>query len=262
MAPDLAERPTLTQVQIIRSLADALSWLERELSWGVPAQELRALTGRIGELYAAMITRGQMALAPNQRGYDVVSAEGERISVKTITTSAHVGFNPATIEHVDRVMILRINVDPGGDEGVSIEEVEDRPVGEFLKLCKKHPDGLRFTPSKRKLSPEEGAHPQNLRVTARASYDGHEIVRYENGAIGILKDGKPLAINVKGFLRPIAAKLGVASEHESTVLLTTRQLGSSVIRALNLLEERPSATSSVRARKPATVKRDGRRGTR
>lgn len=242
--------------------ADALSWLERELSWGVPAQELRALTGRIGELYAAMITRGQMALAPNQRGYDVVSAEGEHISVKTITTSAHVNFNAATFEHIDRVMILRINVDPGGDEGVSIEEVEDKPAGEFLKLCKKHTDGLRFTPSKRKRTPEEGAQPQNLRITARASYNGYELVRYENGAIGVLKDGNPLAINVKGFLRPIAAELGVASEHESTVLLTTRQLGISVIRALNLLEERASTKSTGRARKATVSKPHGRTGSR
>ena len=70
---------TLSQVQIIRSLGEALSWFERELSWGVSPSSLPHLTGRIGELYAAMVTRGQMALARNQRGYDVVSAEGERI---------------------------------------------------------------------------------------------------------------------------------------------------------------------------------------
>lgn len=202
---------------------------------------MRALTGRIGELYAAMITRGQMALAPNQRGYDVVSAEGHRISVKAITTSQHITCKASTFELVDRVMILRINVDPGGDEGVSIEEVLDVSANEFLKLCKKHPDGFRYTPSRRKPTLEEGAKPQNLRITARASYGGHELVRYENGAIGILKDGKPLRINVKGFLRPIAAELGVASEHESTVLLTTRQVGSAVIRALNQLEMTPPA---------------------
>src|SRR6218665_3050245 len=67
-------RPTLTQVQIIQSLAEALSWFEKEISWGVSLGELRHLTGRIGELYAAMITRGQMTLDTNQRGYDVVSA--------------------------------------------------------------------------------------------------------------------------------------------------------------------------------------------
>jgi hypothetical protein len=85
----------LSQVQIIRSLAEALAWFEKELQWGVEPSELRHLTGRIGELYAAMITRGQMALATNQRGYDVVSAENERISVKTYATSNHVTFRKA-----------------------------------------------------------------------------------------------------------------------------------------------------------------------
>ena len=66
-------KPTLTQVQIIQSLAEALSWFEKELSWGVAPAEMNHLTGRIGELYVAMITRGQMALETNQRGYDVVS---------------------------------------------------------------------------------------------------------------------------------------------------------------------------------------------
>ena len=82
------------------------------------------LTGRIGELYAAMITRGQMALETNQRGYDVVSALNERISVKTITTSTYVSFNSATFEFVDRVIILRVNVDQ--ENGISVEEILDK----------------------------------------------------------------------------------------------------------------------------------------
>ena len=77
-----SDRPTLTQVQIIQSLAEALSWFEKEVSWGVSPGELNHLTGRIGELYAAMITRGQMAIDTNQHGYDVVSASNERVSVK------------------------------------------------------------------------------------------------------------------------------------------------------------------------------------
>lgn len=31
----MVDRPTLSQVQIIQSLAEALSWFEKELSWGV-----------------------------------------------------------------------------------------------------------------------------------------------------------------------------------------------------------------------------------
>ncbi|TWI90602.1 hypothetical protein IQ03_04954, partial [Gemmobacter caeni] len=79
----------LSQTQIIRSLGQALEWFEKEIGWGVSPGELNHLTGRIGELYAAMVTRGQMALATNQRGYDVVSGDGDYISVKTVTSSNH-----------------------------------------------------------------------------------------------------------------------------------------------------------------------------
>jgi len=61
----------LTQMQIIQSLGEAMTWFERELTWGVPPTELRHLIGRIGELYAALITNGQMATEVNQKGYDV-----------------------------------------------------------------------------------------------------------------------------------------------------------------------------------------------
>jgi len=73
----------LTQMQLIQSLGEAMSWFERELSWGVKPTEMPHLCGRIGELYVALITNGQMAPEVNQRGYDVVSGDGERISVKT-----------------------------------------------------------------------------------------------------------------------------------------------------------------------------------
>ena len=101
----------LTQMQIIRSLGEAMAWFERELQWGVPATELRHLSGRIGELYAALITNGQMANEVNQQGYDVVSSDGDRISVKTtavIGSSGHIAFNPNTLDKVDRIVILRI----------------------------------------------------------------------------------------------------------------------------------------------------------
>lgn len=31
----VADRPKLTQVQIIQSLAEALSWFEKEINWGI-----------------------------------------------------------------------------------------------------------------------------------------------------------------------------------------------------------------------------------
>lgn len=117
---------TLSQTQIIRSLADALQWFEKELAWGAPVAELRHLTGRIGELYVAMIMRGQMALSVNQVGYDVVSAEGERITVKTFTSSTRINFNPATLHNASRVMILQIVIDEGSPRSARCWTVRSR----------------------------------------------------------------------------------------------------------------------------------------
>ncbi|MBO1913178.1 hypothetical protein [Sporosarcina sp. 6E9] len=51
----------LTQMQIIQSLGEAMSWLEREISWGKNPAELTHFMGRIGELYVAMYTNGNIA---------------------------------------------------------------------------------------------------------------------------------------------------------------------------------------------------------
>ena len=102
----------LSQMQLIQSLGEAMAWFEREIAWEVPPTELRHLCGRIGELYAALITNGRMATEVNQKGYDVVSAAGEHISVKTTAmmgSGGHVTFNTNTLAHVDRVIVLRIN---------------------------------------------------------------------------------------------------------------------------------------------------------
>src|SRR5258705_91037 len=122
----------LTQMQIIQSLGEAMAWFERELSWGVQPTELRHLCGRIGELYAALITNGQMAAEVNQKGYDVVSSTGERISVKTTAmmgSNGHVTFNSNSLEFVDRVIVLRVNT-----EEMEIETLLNMPVSEAICL--------------------------------------------------------------------------------------------------------------------------------
>ena len=116
----------LTQMQIIQSLGEAMAWFEREINWGVPATELRHLCGRLGELYAALITNGQMATEINQKGYDVVSGDGERVSVKTtamLRSNGHVSFNSRSLEFVDRIIVLRINT-----EEMQIETLLNEPV--------------------------------------------------------------------------------------------------------------------------------------
>jgi len=220
----------LSQVQIIQSLAEALSWFEKELSWGVAPAELNHLTGRIGELYAAMITRGQMALETNQRGYDVISAENERISVKTITSSSHVSFNANTFELVDRVMVLRVNIDD--DNGVSVETLMDSSAIEASALCRDAGDRLSFgiQSRSRPIKPLE-----DLRVSAEARFENFLLRQYENGTISVLVDDHPQAV-AKPFLREVAASVGVDLLNGNSQPKNTRQLGADVIKTINALK--------------------------
>lgn len=238
-----SDRPTLSQVQIIQSLAEALSWFEKEVSWGVSPGELNHLTGRIGELYAAMITRGQMALETNQHGYDVVSASNERISVKTVTTSNHVTFNQNTFHHVDRVMVLRINADD--EKGVSVEELLDTSAQDAQRLMRSR-DG-KFIYSVVRGNREERP-VEDLAITARACYAEFEIVQYESGAIRIRRNGEVQQLVVKESLRTIATEVGVDLFNSKGGLKNTQQLGADVIRALNARNS-PATTMT----RPASV---------
>ncbi len=65
--------------------------------------ELHHLMGRIGELLCVLQTDGQLALNANERGYDVVSANGRKISVKA--TAQTNGFIAINLIHFIYVMI-------------------------------------------------------------------------------------------------------------------------------------------------------------
>ena len=214
---------SLSQSQIIRSLGEHLSHFERELEWGVNPGELRHLTGRIGELYAAMTTRGQMALDVNQRGYDVVSAAGERISVKTVTTSSHVQFARSTFDQVDRVMILRLNVEDGE---VSIEELLDCPASE-MEFSE---TGAKFD---FQLKRGDRVRPclDHIEKAVSRTYGSYQIDQYENGTIAVTKDGQLLP-QAKPALRDIAAELGISPLNGNGNAMNTRSLGAAILAAL------------------------------
>jgi len=218
----------LTQMQLIQSLGEAMAWFEKERSWGVPPQELRHLCGRIGELYAAMITNGQMAHNINQKGYDVVSGIGERISVKTTTMShggGHVSFNANTIEHVDRVMILQVNYDE-----MQIEILFDDTIGEARKKFAKGGDEKTLNISLSKLL-SKAAPKHCLKAVNVQLFEGVTVREIESGTIELFRDGNPVA-PVLPELRRMAEKLSVSIINDNGNPLNTRQLGSLILKSL------------------------------
>lgn len=100
----------MEKTQIKDSLDENIKLLKSELLRGAPIGELRHLVGRIGELYVADMTKGEMAIYTNQKGFDVLSNQ-EKISVKTTTSikaSHQFYFNRNTLNYVDRIIIIGI----------------------------------------------------------------------------------------------------------------------------------------------------------
>lgn len=220
---------SLSQTQIIRSLGEALAWFEKELSWGAPLAELRHLTGRIGELYAALVTRGQMALAVNQVGYDVVSADGEKISVKTFTSSSHISFNPNTLNHASRVMVLQIVLD---ENEPSIRELLDCTIADLIPRLRSSGGGFQL-PTSPLIWPDTGAAARvvDLKEVSSANWGEYTVVQLENGTIQV-RIGSQLLPQAKPALREIAKSVGVDILNAMGNAKNTRSLGSDIIKAI------------------------------
>jgi hypothetical protein len=217
----------LTQMQIIQSLGEAMSWLERELDWGVEPTELRHLCGRIGELYAAMITNGQMATTVNQQGYDVVSDIGERISVKATArmgSTGHISFNPNTLSQVDRIIILRINTDE-----MQVEILFNDSVDMARTLMAASDGKARIAMSKLIRKPKTNI---DIPVMKMAEVNGYVIEELESGTVQIHKEGEQV-FPVKPVLREISSKLNISTLNSNGKPYNTRQLGNIVIRTVN-----------------------------
>lgn len=218
----------LTQMQIIQSLGEAMSWFERELQWGVPPEELRHLSGRIGELYAALITNGQMAVEVNQKGYDVVSGAGERVSVKTTTvmrSSGIVMFNVQTLNLVDRIIILRINTDE-----MQVEILLDEPTEKAVTLMTAPNKQGKASISLSKLisTPKDLS---KIPIIKSVHFEQYKIMELENGTIEVEKNGAS-ASPVKPVLREIASELGVNIFNDNGNPYNTRQLGTILIKVI------------------------------
>lgn len=220
----------LTQMQIIQSLGEAMAWFERELNWGVPATELRHLSGRIGELYAALITNGQMATEVNQKGYDVVSGDGERISVKTTATMSPGGqlsFKTSTLEYVDRVIVLRINT-----VEMQIETLLNAPISDAMNYMVPKNDGNLRLPLL-SLKKKQGK-TRELKAVKEVGFESYTVRELENGSIEVEKNGAMVS-PVKPALRELAQRLNIGLLNSNGGTLNTRQLGSQIIKSIQEL---------------------------
>jgi hypothetical protein len=219
----------ITQMQIIQSLGEAMAWFEREQTWGVPATELRHLIGRIGELYAALITNGQMATKVNQKGYDVVSGDGERISVKTTAmmgTTGHIAFNSNTLDVVDRIIILRINTDEMQIE--TLLNYKTEVAKELMRNVSGNNRKAAISLSKL-LRPPKSL--RDITVLRAVTNDIYTIKELENGSIEVLDNNSPV-IPAKPVLRLLAKRLNINILNSNGNPYNTRQLGSLVIKAI------------------------------
>lgn len=219
---------SLTQKDMIHSLSKLLDWLEQESNWGTNKGELRFITGRIGELYTAIMTNGQLATETNQEGYDVVSENGERISVKATTRSNgnhHFSFNSNTLNKVDRIVLIYVNVDD-----LEVQIIYDAPIGEAMELMRNANDGRNKMIVQSKL--KKGTIPKiRTEILHEVIYKNYLIQKLESGTIRIVQDGNEIPI-VKPVLREIAREIGVDRNNGNGNLKTTRALGNDIIRQL------------------------------
>jgi hypothetical protein len=75
---------------------------------GCAPTEVRHLIRRLGEFYCTLKTNGTLAKETNQHGFDVISEDGRKISVKTTAQkSGFVSLNKKTINKADDLMILQ-----------------------------------------------------------------------------------------------------------------------------------------------------------
>ena len=208
-----------------------MSWLERVISWGANPAELTHLMGRIGELYVAMYTNGNMTDNVNEKGYDVVTKDNERISVKTTSRTSgqgHVSFNPNTLQFVDRVIILRFNA-----EEMELEILLDKSIEEAKTLMTANSNGkLSISMSKIYKPYKKVRNDSEIAVIKHAVYRDYEIRELESGAIEVYDNGDKLPV-VKPVLRDIAGEILVPIFNSKGNPFNTRQLGTLIIKSLN-----------------------------
>lgn len=221
---------SLTQKDMLSSLSKLLDWLEQEKSWGTNSGELKFITGRIGELYTAIMTNGMMAIETNQKGYDVVAESGEHISVKSTTRDAgshQFRFNKSTLDEVDRVVLVYVNV-----EEIEVQIIYDAKIDDAMKLMVDVKGGNEKSISQSKIRRDMKKIDRTPIVVRAIKYDDYLVNQLESGTILITKNRVNIS-PVKPILREIARTIGVDINNGKGNEKNTRTLGNDVINQLS-----------------------------
>ncbi|MHC5374511.1 DUF6998 domain-containing protein [Enterococcus sp. LJL120] len=221
---------SISQKDMIHSLSNLLSWLEQENNWGTNKGELKFIIGRLGEVYTAIMTNGQMAEQTNQKGYDVVSEDNERISVKTtasLQAGRHFSFNRNTLVVVDRVVLVYVDIDE-----LTVRIIYDEPIEVAEKLMAPSTDQKQSIISMSKVMDNVKRQEKRPVIINSATYKQFQINRFENGKIELLK-ANVSQTPVKPHLREIAKEIGVDINNSKSNLKNTQVLGWDIIKQLN-----------------------------
>lgn len=189
---------------------------------GISPQELRAHTGVIGEAFVADYLGVKLSSINNQRGYDLIDADGLRVSVKTITTSTGVSLNESTMDEVDRVIVVWLGTD--ADE-LDVIIVYDKGVEDFLNEC--------AAPYRGKLRLGRGAMIFPNKPAGAATFDVGDVIdtheesnvifrKHSSGSYTVLVDGQPEP--AYRHLMRLREAMGL----EAKTTDTTRSLGAQV----------------------------------
>lgn len=128
----------MTNDEMRELLALHVALLKKSVAYGESLQELRANTSIIGEYSTTLLLGGERAIAINQRGWDVLGADGLRYAVKTYTSRTRtMKFKASTLDLADRSLIYRLSV---VDEKIQLT-LMGMPTVEEIKLSPMRLDG-------------------------------------------------------------------------------------------------------------------------
>jgi hypothetical protein len=157
---------------------------------GISPQELRAHTGVIGEAFVADYLGVKLSPVTHQHGYDLIDADGIRVSVKTITTSTHVTLNASTLHHVDRIVVVWLGTE--ADE-LDVVIVYDKSTEEFFEDSSLYQGNRRLGRAAMTFpSKPVGAGIFNVGDVVDTYQEGNMLFRkHSSGSFTVLVDNKP-----------------------------------------------------------------------